>query len=50
MQHFTPESDTVATLFPQFSPSEATLNLIRQIAYTYRVVNIEGKDELYCLN
>ena len=31
-------------------PSEKTLNLIRQIAYTYRVININGKYEVFCLN
>lgn len=31
-------------------PSEQTLSLIRQIAYTYRTVRINGKIESYCLN
>lgn len=37
MQIFTPEETT---------PSEKVLKLIRQIAYTYRVVN----GQTYCLN
>ena len=31
-------------------PSSKTLNFIRQIAYTYRVINFNGKNEVYCLN
>jgi hypothetical protein len=31
-------------------PSEKTLNLIRQIAYTYRVMKLNGHNEVYCLN
>ncbi len=31
-------------------PSCKTLNLIRQIAYTYRVVKMNGQNEAYCLN
>lgn len=31
-------------------PSEQTINLIRQIAYTYRTAVINGKVESYCLN
>lgn len=31
-------------------PSGKTLNLIKQIAYTYRVINFNGKTEVYCLN
>ena len=41
MQNFTPE---------EMKPSEHVLNMIRQIAYTYRVLNINGKNEAYCLN
>ncbi len=37
MQIFTPE---------ETSPSEKVLNIIRQIAYTYRVVN----GQAFCLN
>lgn len=33
-----------------FKPSEKTLNIIRQIAYTYRAIKMNGKDEFYCLN
>ena len=31
-------------------PSSKTLNLIRQIAYTYRVIKMNGQGEAYCLN
>ncbi|GAB6982201.1 hypothetical protein [Prevotella dentasini] len=41
MQLFTPE---------ELNPSEKTLRLIRQIAYTYRAIQINGKTETYCLN
>ncbi len=38
---FTPE---------ELKPSEKTLNIIRQIAYTYRVIKINGKMQTLCLN
>lgn len=41
MRHFTLEEN---------SPSDKTLNIIRQIAYTYRVIKLGGKNEVYCLN
>lgn len=42
MKHFTPED---------IKPSETTLNIIRQIAYTYRVAKSAGaKGKVYCLN
>lgn len=41
MNLFTPE---------ELQPSEQTLNLIRQIAYTYRVINMNGRQESLCLN
>ncbi len=31
-------------------PSLKTLNLIRQIAYTYRAIKLNGRTEVYCLN
>lgn len=31
-------------------PSAATLNIIRQVAYSYRVANINGRNEAYSLN
>ncbi|MCH3995339.1 MAG: hypothetical protein LKG14_04320 [Prevotella sp.] len=31
-------------------PSERTLNLIRQIAYTYQVISLNGRKEVICLN
>lgn len=41
MKHFTKED---------LKPSEKTLNIIRQVAYTYRVIKINGRNEVYCLN
>ncbi len=41
MKHFTKE---------EITPSERTLNLIRQIAYTYKTFAMNGKTEMYCLN
>lgn len=41
MKHFTSE---------ELRPSDKTLNLIRQIAYTYRVMRMNGQIEGYCLN
>ena len=41
MKYFTPEDK---------KPSSKTLNFIRQIAYTYRVINFNGKNEVYSLN
>lgn len=34
----------------ELKPSEKTLNLIRQIAYTYRVIKVYGKMQTFCLN
>ena len=41
MKHFTQE---------ELNPSVRTLNIIRQIAYTYRVIKVNGRKEVYCLN
>lgn len=41
MKYFTQEN---------LSPSEKTLNIIRQIAYTYRVIKNNGHNDVYCLN
>jgi len=41
MQHFTSE---------ELRPSEKTLNIIRQIAYTYRTFMTENGMRSYCLN
>ena len=41
MQHFTSE---------EFKPSEKTLSLIRQIAYTYRTFMTENGMRSYCMN
>ncbi len=34
----------------EMKPSEKTLNIIRQIAYTYRGMKVNDKLETYCLN
>lgn len=34
----------------ELNPSEKTLKLIRQIAYTYRLLNIRGEKHAFCLN
>ena len=34
----------------ELKPSEQTLNLIRQVDYTYRVVRMGAKKEMFCLN
>lgn len=31
-------------------PSNKTLSIIKQIAYTYRVMKFNGQNEAYCLN
>ena len=31
-------------------PSKQTIDLIKQIAHTYRVVKINGTNEVFCLN
>lgn len=41
MEYFTSE---------ELNPSERTLNIIRQIAYTYRALKVNGHYEMYCLN
>ena len=41
MKHFTTED---------VQPSKRTLDLIRTIAYTYRVMNLNGRMTAYCLN
>lgn len=41
MKHFTLE---------EAQPSKKTLDLIRAIAYTYRVINLNGRMTPYCLN
>ena len=40
MKYFTPE---------ELNPSEVTLNLLRQLARTYRVVDIDNMKTSYCL-
>lgn len=34
----------------ELTPSEKTLSIIRQIAYTYRVIKVNGQKKVYCLN
>ena len=34
----------------ELKPSEKTLHIIRQIAYTYRVIRINGKMQSLCLH
>lgn len=41
MKYFTNEEN---------KPSKHTLNIIKQIAYTYRTIKLNGKNEAYCLN
>lgn len=41
MQYFTSE---------EAQPSKRTLDIIRAIAYTYRVINLNGRMTAYCLN
>lgn len=41
MKYFTTE---------ELRPSEQTLNIIRQIAHTYRVIKKNGYNTSYCLN
>ncbi len=43
MKHFFTQEE-------QRRPSEKTLSLIRQIAYTYRTIKMNGHYEAYCLN
>lgn len=34
----------------EMRPSERTIQIIKQIAYTYRAMKMNGKYEVYCLN
>lgn len=34
----------------KMKPSESTINFIKQIAYTYRAIKMNGRYEIYCLN
>lgn len=45
MKYFTSENN-----MPCMNPSEKTLAIIRQIAYTYRVIKINGQNRAFCLN
>ena len=41
MKYFTQE---------ELKPSEKTLNIIRQIAYTYRLTKANGSSNAYCMS
>jgi len=34
----------------EITPSEKTLNIIRQIAYSYRTIKVNGTTQVLCLN
>lgn len=34
----------------EMRPSRKTINMIKQIAYTYRVIKMNGRYEAFCLN
>lgn len=34
----------------ELRPSKKTINIIKQIAYTYRAINMNGRYEAFCLN
>ena len=34
----------------EMRPSKRTINIIKQIAYTYRAMQINGKMEVFCPN
>ncbi len=34
----------------EFEPSQKTLKFILEFAHSYRVANINGRNEVYCLN
>ena len=34
----------------EIRPSERTIKIIKQIAYTYRAIKMNGKYEVFCLN
>lgn len=34
----------------EMRPSEKTIRIIKQIAYTYRAIQMNGRYEVYCLN
>lgn len=38
------------SIHEDMNPSEKTINFIKQIAYSYRAIKINGKTEVYCLN
>lgn len=46
MQIFTREKELIRMAVEEMTPSERTLQMVRQLAYTYRVMN----NRAYCLN
>lgn len=36
--------------YEEMRPSERTIRIIKQIAYTYRTIKMNGKYEVFCLN
>lgn len=34
----------------EMRPSRKTINMIKQIAYTYRAIKMNGRSEAFCLN
>lgn len=34
----------------EMRPSRKTINMIKQIAYTYRAIKMNGRNEAFCLN
>ena len=36
--------------YEEMRPSERTIQIIKQIAYTYRTIKMNGKYEVFCLN
>jgi len=45
MKHFTPYYSP-----EDINPSEKTLKLIKQIAYTYKAIKMNGKNDVFCLS
>ncbi|MCH4182257.1 MAG: hypothetical protein LKF48_03695 [Prevotella sp.] len=44
------KSNSGNQLYQALNPSEKTLNLIKQIAYTSHRINLNGKSIITCLN
>ena len=50
MKYSTPDDELSRSQLSTLKPSETTLQIIRHIAHTYRIMNINGKHENYCFN